>query len=55
MMTRADAQACLDELAEAIREQFPASQRRDQFDHHLATVAMVVGHLFEEADRITNQ
>ena len=55
MMTREDAQACLDELAEAIQAQFPASQRREQFDRHLATVSMVVDHLFDEADRITNQ
>lgn len=50
-MTREDARACLDELAEAVAERFPPSARRAQFDHHLATVAMLVDHLFDEAEQ----
>lgn len=54
-MTRDDALAGLNAVREAIGEQFPDSPRRAQFEQHLATTTMCVEHLFDEADRSTDQ
>lgn len=45
----------LDALAAAVREQFADSPRRQQFERHLATTAMCLAHLFDEADRASDQ
>jgi len=53
-MTRDQAQAALSKVQAAMHEQFadPDSQPRlAQLDSHIATVAMVVDHLYDEAER----
>ncbi len=51
-MTREEAQATLAGVGAAMHDQHPDNRARlDQLDSHLATVAMVVGHLFDEAAR----
>lgn len=51
-MTREDMHAALADVKTALHEQFPdAAVRLDQFDSHLATVAMVVDHIHDEAER----
>ena len=40
----------LDQMREALRQRFPgAAARLEQLDSHLATVKMVIGHIFGEA------
>lgn len=47
-----DAKAKLDEVAAAMRAQFPKNQARiEQVLHHLSTAAMAVEHLFDEQAR----
>lgn len=51
-LTRKDAHALLDDLSKEMHDQHPDNRARlEQFDAHLATVAMVVDHLYEEAER----
>lgn len=50
-ITRDDAQAAIDQIR-GIAENFPDADpaRRHQLDSHLATVEMVIGYLFDEAE-----
>jgi len=51
-MTRDQAQAALDKVKAAMHEQFADNPARlDQLDSHMATVDMVVVHLFDEDER----
>lgn len=54
-ISRDDALDGLDSLGEAVRAQFDDTARRQQFERHLATTAMCLSHLFDEADRASNQ
>jgi hypothetical protein len=48
-VTRDEMKAALDDVKSALHEQFPGHDARlDQFDSHLATVAMVVDHIHDE-------
>jgi len=48
-MDRTEIQAALRQIGEAMHDQFPgARERLAQLDSHLATVAMVVDHTYEE-------
>lgn len=49
--SREDLQNLCAELDEAVGERFPASARREQFEHHLKTVMMCIDHLFDEESR----
>ena len=47
-----EAQAALARVSDAMHAQFSTNTARlNQLDSHMATVAMVVDHLFDEADR----
>lgn len=46
-----DFKSTLDELREAVHEKFEDSPRRQQFDAHADTLAMVIDHLEDEAIR----
>lgn len=49
--TRAEKLSALDELSKQLHEEFPdAGPRLEQFDAHLATVRMVVEHIYDEAE-----
>lgn len=51
-MTRAKMQAALESVKAAMHTQFPEHRERlEQLDDHLATVAMVVDHIHDEAAR----
>jgi hypothetical protein len=50
-MEQAEARKILEDLGRALRKQFPASDRMIQFVDHLATLQMVVDHLFDERAR----
>jgi hypothetical protein len=53
-MVREKALAGLDALQSEAHEQFTyegSAARLEQLDAHMATVRMIVGHLFDEADR----
>lgn len=51
-MSRDDAKIALDDIRTAMHDQHPDNRARlDQLDSHLATVAMVIDHLYEEAAR----
>ena len=53
-MTRDQALAALDKVKAAMHEQYPDNTARlEQLDAHIATVAMVVDHLFDEAERMS--
>ena len=52
MLSADDATARLNEIATAMRDQFPRNTARlEQLEHHLTTAAMAVGHLFDEQER----
>ncbi len=46
-----DLKFTLDQLREAVHEKFDDSPRRQQFDAHADTLAMVIDHLEDEAIR----
>lgn len=49
--SRQDKLAVLDELSTQLHDEFPdARARLEQFDAHLATVRMVVDHIYDEAE-----
>lgn len=51
-MSREDIQAALDKMRGSMHEQFPEhAARLEQLDSHIATVAMVVDHIHDEAAR----
>ena len=51
-LSREDLQVALERIRNAMHDQFPdAVARLEQLDSHMATVAMVVDHIHEEADR----
>jgi hypothetical protein len=54
-LIRDDALDNLAALGEAVRETFPDSARRAQFEQHLATARMCLEHLFDEADQTNDQ
>lgn len=55
-MTRAEVLAALDEVRQAMHDQFPDNAARlGQLDSHIATVAMVVDHLHDEDAREASQ
>lgn len=52
-LTRANAHALLKDLTTEMHDQHPDNRARlEQLDAHVATVAMVVDHLFDEAARL---
>lgn len=50
-MTRAEALAALAKVGKAMHTQFPDAPRLEHLDNHLATVAMVVAHIYDESNR----
>ncbi len=55
-VTLEQAQATLDKLKTAMHNQFDypgSAERLAQFDSHLATVAMVIDHIFDEAGKVS--
>jgi len=53
-LTADKAKAQLDGIRAAMHEQYPDNTARlEQLDAHIATVAMVVDHLFDEAERMS--
>jgi hypothetical protein len=52
VMSREDAQSSLDELCRAMHQQHADNAARlSQLDAHAATLAMVVDHLYDEAEK----
>jgi hypothetical protein len=54
-MTFEEAKAQLEIVRDAMHEEFPdATDRLAQLDSHMATVEMVIQHLYEEKERAAN-
>lgn len=54
---RKDLEGALDQVQDALHKEFKgdaARARLEQFDSHLASARMVIGHLFEESLRMEN-
>jgi hypothetical protein len=52
VMSREDAQSSLDELCRAMHQQHADNAARlSQLDAHAATLAMIVDHLYDEAEK----
>ena len=55
-LTRENAHALLDDLSKEMHDQHPDNRARlEQLDAHVATVAMVVDHLYDEAARLEKE